>query len=364
MTVRGILVRAGRLPVPALRLPVPALRLPVAARRLFLAAVLLAVWTPAVRAQGETIPLAGGAEQRVEPSVVRIGDSIHVTVLAPSGAVLALPALADTLGAFDVLGSELADRDGRARLQIHLAAFDAGSLEIPSFDVPVTGGLAIPTRPYRITVESLLPADSAAVDSMTIRAAHPPLDLPQEFRWKVALGYLLVLAALGGLAWYLYRRWKNRPIAAPVVAPVPVVRRAPEVVALEALEAVLAKGYALRGLFKEHYTETLDVLRVFIEQRLGVEAMDRTSHELLDELARASAGPRVTSGLAALLEEADLVKFAKQTPSVESAVALVDSARSWVKEANAEAAAREAMAAAAVAPSAPPRTAVAAEGAR
>ncbi|HEX7880754.1 MAG TPA: hypothetical protein VF720_15170 [Candidatus Eisenbacteria bacterium] len=305
--------------------------------------LLMTLWATPLLAQGEAVGLPGGAEQRVSPSVVRIGDSIHVSVLAPSGAVLALPALSDSLGPFMVLGSEIGNRDGRSLLAVHLAAFSPGSLEIPSFDVPVAGGLAIATRPYRITVQSLLPADSAAVDSMTIRAAHGPLDLPQEFRWKVALGYLLVLAALGALAWYLYRRWKNRPIVAPVVPEAPAVVRPADAVALEALDAVMAKGYALRGLFKEHYTETLDVLRVFIEQRLRVEAMDRTSFELLGEMKRANAGARAISGLATLLDEAELVKFARQTPTVESAVALVDAARKWVKETHAEATAREAL---------------------
>jgi hypothetical protein len=295
-------------------------------------------------AQGASITLAGGAEQRVAPSVVHIGDSIHVTVLAPSGAVLTLPALGDSLGAFDVLGSEIGNADGRSLLAVHLAAFDPGSLEIPSFDVPVSGGLAIATRPYRITVESLLPADSAAADTLNIRAAHGPLDLPQQFRWKVALGYLLVLVALSGLAWYAYRRWKNRPIPVPMLAAAPEVRRPADALALEALDEVMARGYALRGLFKEHYTETLDVLRVFIERRLGVEAMDRTSHELLDELRRGAATPRGVSALAAMLEEADLVKFARQTPTVESAVALVESAKGWVRATHAEATAREALA--------------------
>lgn len=341
------------------------------ARRLFLATrviaiVLLTAWATPVLAQDEAITLPGGGEQRVAPSVVRIGDSIHVTVLAPSGAVLTLPALSDSLGPFDVLGSEIGNRDGRSLLAVHLASFNTGSLEIPSFDVPVAGGLAIATRPYRITVQSLLPPDSAAVDSMSIRAAHAPLDIPQEFRWRVFLGYLLVLGALGALGWYLYRRWKNRPIVEPVVVEAPVVRRPAEIVALEALDAVMARGYALRGLFKEHYTETLDVLRVYIEERLRVEAMDRTSFELLGELKRANVGAHAISGLAALFDEAELVKFAKQTPTVESSVALVDAARQWVKETHNERVAREAMAVtpATNAPGTPASIPPPAEGAR
>lgn len=294
-------------------------------------------------------------EQDVSPSVVHIGDSIHVTVTVPAGTTLALPQLGDTLGPFDVLGSELGSAGGRPRLTVHLAAFDVGSLEIPSFTVPATGGLqsydvsapggsqSIRTRPYRITVESLLPADSAAADTMSIRAAHPPLELARKFLWKVALGYLLVILAFGLLGWWLYRRWKNRPVAAKVIVSEPIIVRPAELVALESLDLLMAKGYALRGLFKEHYTEAMDIVRLFIQGRLGIAAPDMTSYELLGELSRRGAGLRARTGMASLLEEADLVKFARQTPTVESAVALIESARGWVRETHAEATAREAM---------------------
>jgi len=308
-----------------------------------------------------------GPEQEVKPSVVRIGDSIHVTVTVNAG-TLALPQLGDTLGPFDVLGSELGSAGGRSRLTVHLAAFDVGSLEIPSFEVPVTGGpqaytasaadnsQSFRTRPYRITVESLLPADSAAADTMSIRAAHPPLELPRKFLWKVALGYLLVTLALGLLGWWLYRRWKNRPVAAAIIKSEPIIVRPAELVALESLDLLMAKGYALRGLFKEHYTEAMDIVRLFIQRRLGIDAPDMTSYELLSELSRRGSGTRARTGMASLLDEADLVKFARQTPTVESAVALVESARGWIRETHAEETAREAM-------SGPPQAGAPASGA-
>jgi|GEM_PF-1227605 len=311
--------------------------------RLFLTGLLLMAPHGAF-AEGSNIVLAPGVDMTVEPSVVRIGDSIQVSVTGPGGTSLALPAPLDTLGPFDVLGSEIGTIDGRPRLTLHLAAFDVGSLEIPAFDVPVTAGATpIRTRPYRITVESLLPADSAAVDSMTIRAAHPPLELSREFRWRTALGYFLVLVALGLLGWWLYQRWRNRPVVRPAVVAAPIVVRPAELVALESLDALMARGYALRGLFKEHYTEALDILRLFVEKRLGIEALDQTSFELLASLSRNGLSIRGLAGMSALLEEADLVKFAKQMPTVESAVALVETARAWVRETHAEATAREAM---------------------
>ena len=52
-----------------------------------------------------------------------------------------------------------------------------------------------------------------------------------------------------------------------------------------------------------------------------------------------SIAPGLRGTLAGLLEEADLVKFARVTPDAASARALLDAARAWVREITAAAAA-------------------------
>ncbi|HET6463304.1 MAG TPA: hypothetical protein VFH33_05830, partial [Candidatus Krumholzibacteria bacterium] len=86
-------------------------------------------------------------------------------------------------------------------------------------------------------------------------------------------------------------------------------------------------GLPSRGDYKQHYTLVVDALRRYLEARYGVEAMDRTTYELIDALDHHRV--RV-EGLEPLLNEADLVKFAKVTPSPESATAAVNHAREMV----------------------------------
>lgn len=157
-----------------------------------------------------------------------------------------------------------------------------------------------------------------------------PIELPQQFRWNVFVGYVLFLTAVAGLAYLLYRRWKNAPRVVPARKAEPV--RPADEVALEALDGVVARGYVERGLYKPHYTEVMDVLRGYVEARFGIEALDRTTHELVQSLDGGAVDAAHRAHFAGMLDEADLVKFAKFAPDSEAARRLVDEARRWVRE--------------------------------
>jgi hypothetical protein len=107
----------------------------------------------------------------------------------------------------------------------------------------------------------------------------------------------------------------------------PTLRLPPEVIALAELERVAALNLPARGDFKQHYTLVVDALRRYVEARYGVEAMDLTTFELVDALERRRVH---VDGLEPLLNEADLVKFAKFAPSGDSATAAVNRAREIV----------------------------------
>jgi len=101
----------------------------------------------------------------------------------------------------------------------------------------------------------------------------------------------------------------------------------PDFVALTELERIEGMGLPARGEFKQFYTLVTDAVRRYLEARFGVEALDRTTHELLGDLAR--RGLEV-DGLAALLDEADLVKFAKYRPDEACAEGAMSLARDVV----------------------------------
>jgi hypothetical protein len=150
---------------------------------------------------------------------------------------------------------------------------------------------------------------------------------PLKEQWKAPRNYLLwgaialaVLAAIAAVIWWVRKKRRSVVDAPAVVLP-------PEVVALAELDRIAALGLPARGDYKQHYTLVVDALRHYLEARYGIEAMDRTTFELMDVLERRRVS---VDGLGPLLDEADLVKFAKFAPSTESAAAAINRAREMV----------------------------------
>ena len=124
----------------------------------------------------------------------------------------------------------------------------------------------------------------------------------------------------------LQQRWRQRHTAGPEVIE-PVDDRFPEEIAYEELERVAALDLPAQSEFKRHYTLVTDCVRTYLEGIYRIPAMDRTTGELMFALRKARLGGEMIPSLRTLLEEADLVKFAKLAPSVERARAAITQAR-------------------------------------
>jgi hypothetical protein len=152
-----------------------------------------------------------------------------------------------------------------------------------------------------IFVRSVLPADT----SLRIPKPARPLIVLPVFNWWLLLAALA--AAVGAvLAWWAWRRYRNRP--KPPIDP--YVRAQQEFARIEARRLLDA------GRSAEHFAAMVDVTREYLAARVpGVRRSDTTS-----ELLRAMK-PRdgIEAELPALLERADLVKFARAEPSREEA---------------------------------------------
>jgi len=69
------------------------------------------------------------------------------------------------------------------------------------------------------------------------------------------------------------------------------------------------------GKVKEYYPELTDIVRVYIEDRFAVMAIEMTTHEILDGLKKHLINDEAMQKLRGSLELADLVKFAKANPT-------------------------------------------------
>lgn len=139
----------------------------------------------------------------------------------------------------------------------------------------------------------------------------PIKDIEEEGLKLEDLVLLLAAVLLIGLI-ILLVRYFNRKKTAPVevVAPPAVVLPAHEV-ALQQLRSLKAKQLWQKGEIKPYYTELTRIVRVYLEQRYRINALEMTTAQILEQLRKMNFEPSWKSRLTQMLQSADLIKFAK-----------------------------------------------------
>jgi hypothetical protein len=86
-------------------------------------------------------------------------------------------------------------------------------------------------------------------------------------------------------------------------------------VALEALADIRRSGWVEDGRFGEHFDRVSHVLRRYLGERYGFDALEYTTREIVTALAGRQVGYDESELVRRFLDESDLVKFAKLTPT-------------------------------------------------
>ncbi len=134
----------------------------------------------------------------------------------------------------------------------------------------------------------------------------------------VVLGLAAVFAAV---YWWSMRRARKASVPLP-----------PNVIALRELGELERRDLLRRGEVKRFYEELTDIIRRYLEGGFGVPALELTTEELLRRLGSGMRLPADQASTArALFEDADLVKFAKHRPDLETAENHLRDARAFVR---------------------------------
>lgn len=155
--------------------------------------------------------------------------------------------------------------------------------------------------------------DSIDFNQLQIRDIKPIQKPPfvwTDYLWILwfLLGVILIIGLIGVVIFLILRKKKKGYIFTP-----PVVLPA-HVRALEALEKLKEERIWQQGREKEFYTKLTDVLRVYIEERFGINALEMTSGEILEKIEQIPDSDSVCENLKQILSTSDLVKFAKFKP--------------------------------------------------
>jgi len=284
------------------------------------------VFAPAARstAQATGAAIAVQAAVGIEPDTVRVGDPflVQIGIRAPLGATIAFPSAPDSTGAVQGLDPVRVETrpDSGGVVQwgyYRVAAWDIGEQAISLGDVVVTlGGRTrrISVSGRKVFVASVLPADSAQ------RVPKPPRPLyefgaPLWWLWAALAAFALLLVLL----WWW---WRNRKRTRPVAVPDPFARAEREFARIEKLALVDA------GERGRYVALVIEVLRDYLAARYPSAPLSLTSTELLGALRTARAVPN--DRMLRVLNEADLIKFARRAVSTERAREIGREARAIV----------------------------------
>ena len=283
-----------------------------------LTVLILLIFASSLAAKGQDVRVTAG----FDTTKIYIGDQIHfnITVDQPSGEVVTLPLLKDTLYRnIEILSGPVTDSSvaGSNRLKITrrylITSFDSGFYQVPPVfaELKTVNGIKrfySDYSPLEVMRVRIAPADTTAKVFDIIAPYRAPVTLGELLPW-----ILLVMIA-GAAAWFLVRLVKRLRVKKSgkeiIISPDPA-----HVIAFRELEKLKEEKLWQRGEVKLYYSRLTEIIRQYLENRFGVFSLELTTSETLEALVR--TGFRKDGSYAKLksiLTGADLVKFAKYKP--------------------------------------------------
>lgn len=258
-------------------------------------------------------------EMSLEPMELLVGEQADITlsVTMKEGQQAQFPDYkytAPLIPGVEVLGMKDLDTvrldDQRVRLSrvYTITSFDDTLYYLSPMEVKVDG------KPYKASGRYGLKVLTVEVDTLHPNQFFPPKGVQNNpFLWSewaplfwLSLLILLLIAAVT----YLYVRLRDNK---PVITRIRFVRHVPpHQKAMIQISKIKGEHVDTGGDQKEYYTRLTDTLRVYLEERFGIKAMEMTTGEIVERLRQEEDQSKIDE-LRDLLETADLVKFAKHT---------------------------------------------------
>ena len=263
-----------------------------------------------------------GAQQtlidvKVDTADILVGEqtTLHVTVTTDPNRRIIIPLPSDTLmTGVEVISVSDADStvaDGRLviRRDILVTSFDSSLYLLPPF-IAIDGADTIASNQVALKV-STVPVDVDNPEKFyDIKDVwKPPFVLADYYPWIFGVLTALFLICVIGYLVQRYRRHRSEVPVKPAEPELP-----PYETAIRELDSIKDQKLWQQGLNKEYYTQVTDTLRRYISRRYGVNAMEKTSEEILAIIERETDERTVYDTLRQVLRLSDYVKFAKLHP--------------------------------------------------
>ena len=220
---------------------------------------------------------------------------------------------------------------GSGRIQINYAvplqAFDSGTYRLPEFvyvsesDSARSNALTLNVVPMNVTADDPIAGFAPVAEPEGKSGFDAVPDWIVNYWWIILA---VILAAAAGI-WAMKRYRKEGTVLKKKPEPTPYE------VAMSRLKELKAKNLWEQGMEKEYFTDLTEILRVYLDRRFGINAMEMTSREIMDHLYQSDVRDK-RDYVRQILSVADFVKFAKVRPLPADNIAAFENAVKFVEE--------------------------------
>lgn len=263
------------------------------------------------------ISTSAGAQQLsfsadIDTNKILIGDqfTLQLSGEVSEGKSFQWPIIPDTISGLDFVNISKIDTTTesgiwRLRQTLTLTSFDSGYVAIPPLTLKAG-------------------TDAASSQALAVAVEFPPLDEKQDyydikepleppFNWVPLILVLISIIALGIALGLLYRWWRKRKSQIKLS---PEQMMTPYEYAQLQLTEIEREQLWQAGKTKEYYSRLTDVMRLYMERQMHINAMESTADELIDKMRQIPLATELKEKIDQLLHLSALVKYAKEKPGV------------------------------------------------
>lgn len=271
------------------------------------------------------------ATLKADSSHILIGDFLNVklTIRSSSDVTVTMPTVADTVGNLELVKASKIDTavDGNFKTLTQtftVSAYDSGNYHAGPLRVlfKTKNGISdtLLSDSVLITVATL-PVDT----SKAFKAIKNPIEVPYTLAEFVPVlgGGILLVAILIAIIYYIRQRRKNRK---PKIIERPKPKDPPHVWARRELKKLEEEKLWQKDEIKNYYSRLTDILRLYLEYRYNWFALESTTEKIKEDIDAYKIEAEAKQNLLTVLNEGDLVKFAKHIPMPDSNVKMMEKA--------------------------------------
>lgn len=275
-----------------------------------------------------TINLIGqvSATADIDRDSIAIGEqlTLDITLEKPEGQAVEWPRLLGNVGDFEIvkftpISSETSNGITKETQSIQLTSFEEGYFALPGLpfvydennrrqQVQTKGAMIAVGTVAVDTSQAFMPIK--AVESVKVPFTDYFWYYLNKYKWLI-IAFVLLLALF---VWAMNRFFGKKTEEIEIIKEIIPSDK----IALSKLDALERQKLWQKGQTKRYYVELTEILREYVENRFDIPALESTTEEIMEGLDKSPVNSALSQKLQVLLNEADLVKFAKAVPEEQT----------------------------------------------